>query len=695
MKITTDRSAFLTRRTIVALIIWGAACSLLAGSLFAFWRGDAASKSAPRTLTFAQRVTYQRAIENVYWRHRIWPKERSGSKPPLDAVMSQGQLETKVADYLRKSQALKDYWYRPITAEQLRAEMDRMARNTKQPEVLRELFKALGNDPFVIAECLARPALTDRLLSSWYAYDQRIHGELRRRAELDLAAHPAVEQMKHLSGKYSETELIRSSIGHEEDRSALGYSVQLNSREWDETVQELAAMFGDRPVAARAPARPTLGEGWSPAKAATMTQVKTGVISSLQEDETRFYVMAVIGLRDDRLNLVTISWPKEPLHQWLLKTENQLPTAIRVPTASYPLPKIADGSGCIDNTWAATVGPPRRRAGHTAVWTGSEMIIWGGFENVFPNPSFNTGARYNPSTDSWVGTTTTDAPSGRYSHTAVWTGSEMIVWGGSDFSGNFFSTGGKYDPATDSWTGTSTASPPAARSVHTAIWADNVMIVWGGYDGANDLNSGGRYNANTDSWTTTSTTNAPSARELHTAVWTGSEMIIWGGESGGSPFDTGGRYNPGTNSWTATDTVNAPAGRSYHTAVWTGSEMIVWGGYFFDGNNNYLNTGGRYNPDTNSWTATGLRDAPTARLYFIKIRTATEMVVWGGAGDAGFLNTGGKYNPMTDSWVPTDNTPNPRSRHAAVWTGSEMIVWGGSLQTGFHRLRWEIRPKFE
>ena len=42
--------------------------------------------------------------------------------------MSQAQLEKKVADYLRNSQALEDYWHRPITAEQLQAEMDRMAQ---------------------------------------------------------------------------------------------------------------------------------------------------------------------------------------------------------------------------------------------------------------------------------------------------------------------------------------------------------------------------------------------------------------------------------------------------------------------------------------------------------------------------------------------------------------------------------------
>src|SRR5262249_28325857 len=86
-------------------------------------------------------------------------------KPPLDAVISQAAVEKKVEDYLRHSQALEDNWRRPLTADQLQAEMERMASHTKQPKVLREIFEALGNDPFVIAECLARPVLAQRLVS--------------------------------------------------------------------------------------------------------------------------------------------------------------------------------------------------------------------------------------------------------------------------------------------------------------------------------------------------------------------------------------------------------------------------------------------------------------------------------------------------------------------------------------------------
>jgi len=76
------------------------------------------------------------------------------------------------------------------------------------------------------------------------------------------------------------------------------------------------------------------------------------------------------------------------------------------------------------------------------VWTGTEMIVWGGSDYI---SVFDTGGRYNSSTDSWTPTSTTNAPSGRVFHTAVWTGSEMIVWGG--LNNNFvdrLNTGGRY-----------------------------------------------------------------------------------------------------------------------------------------------------------------------------------------------------------------------------------------------------------
>ena len=297
------------------------------------------------------------------------------------------------------------------------------------------------------------------------------------------------------------------------------------------------------------------------------------------------------------------------------------------------------------------------------------MIVWGGY-GCDGNCVSNTGGRYNPSTDSWTATSTTNAPEGRIYHTAVWTGSEMIVWGGTG-AANYLNTGGRYNPSTDSWTATSTTNVPGARFSHTAVWTGSEMIVWGGSGDTINFffNTGGRYNPSTDSWTATSTANAPSPRNVHTAVWTGTQMIVWSGQVANGNSNTGGRYNPSTNSWTATSTANAPEGRWFPTAVWTGSEMIVWGG---ERANSLvpLNTGGRYNPSTNSWTATSIGNAPDARSGHTAVWTGSEMVVWGGGTSNGLLNTGGRY--CVPSGIPSPTpAPTPCPGGYAVCNGND------------------------
>ncbi len=334
-------------------------------------------------------------------------------------------------------------------------------------------------------------------------------------------------------------------------------------------------------------------------------------------------------------------------------------------------------------TWTATstTNPPSSRDFHTAVWTGSKMIVWGGRDSSNTS-SLNTGGIYDILADTWAPTSTTNAPSARYIHTAVWTGSKMIVWGGLLPNG-VTNTGGSYDPITNSWLATSTTNAPSVRGRHTAIWTGSKMIVWGGEDSSNTyLNTGGIYDPATDTWAATSTTNAPSNRWDHSAVWTGSKMIVWGGSISGTYTNTGGVYDPVTNTWTTTSTANAPSIRTLHTAVWTGTKMIVWGGH----NNSVLNTGGIYDPATDTWTATSTTNAPSPRANFTAVWTGTKMIVWGGTTLPNNTNTGGIYDPATDTWTATSttNAPSAREIHTAVWTGSKMIVWGADfvLNTG-------------
>gem|GEM_PF-4852694 len=158
---------------------------------------------------------------------------------------------------------------------------------------------------------------------------------------------------------------------------------------------------------------------------------------------------------------------------------------------------------------------------------------------------------------SWIPLSRRGAPGAREWHTAVWTGTEMIVWGGRIGDGSStitFADGGRYDPATDTWSALP-AAPIESRYLHTAVWTGTKMIVWGGSpDAVRAIGSGAEYTPG-GSWTLLPAARVGSVelagRGGHVAIWTGTEMIVWGGrhrEIGPIGRDTflndGARYRP-------------------------------------------------------------------------------------------------------------------------------------------------------
>jgi N-acetylneuraminic acid mutarotase len=333
---------------------------------------------------------------------------------------------------------------------------------------------------------------------------------------------------------------------------------------------------------------------------------------------------------------------------------------------SWSFTTTEDGVGSWTAT--ATLNAPSPRKEATAVWTGTEMLVWGG-EN---GTRLNTGGRYNPATDSWQAMSTNNAPGGCSTPVSVWTGEEMIVWCGRITSGD---RGGRYNPTTDTWSAISTDNAPGAVNYTTAVWTGTEMIVWGGY-GSTYSNSGGRYNPTTDTWLATTLTDAPAPRVYHTAVWSGSEMIVWGGDGG--PFvnigDTGGRYNPAINSWTAVTTSGFLNNKVGHITEWADTLMVAWNG---------KDNSGRYNPLTDSWTGVTAFNPLINRDNPLSTWTGQQMIVWGGK-IIDPLNSGATYSPSTDSWnlMTFSNAPSGRSDAVSVWTGTEFIIWGGQDWTG-------------
>ena len=624
-----------------------------------------------RTITFEERVRAQEAIERVYYSHQV------GAAIPFEQAVPRSLLERKVLTYLRQSVALDRFWQHPISAEMLQAELRRIARGTRMPDRLEELYRALGNDSFLIQETLVRQTLAGRLVENLSAFDARIHATERVLAEKLHRELSRGGRRVTFDGLPLEIELARVANGSRSPASEPDAAPDSSSgpRRVEISGEELRRW------------RSRLAQ-------------EVGEVGPVLEELEAFFVRIVLESTEDRLRFLQYEVPKKSPSAWWRESAQSFSPNLATPVADVhaalleggPAPATICACGSADFWDNGTLDDmPEPRYYHGSVWTGSLMIVWGGTISVYKT---NTGGRYDPATDTWTPMSTTGAPQARNQPFTFWTGSRVLVWGGDILVPTGFpsppqetNTGGLYDPVSDSWSPTSLSGAPAPLSRASAVWTGSEMIVWGGFDDFIGFSDAGyRYNPAADTWSPTSTAGAPSPREGHAAVWTGSEMIIWGGLISSSHLDTGGKYNPATDSWTPTSLAGAPIGRWLAVAAWTGSRMIIWSG--FAANNTMLSDGALYDPVADSWSAMSTAPSPLPIQYATTVWTGTEMVVWGGNFNSVPSNAGARYHPGTNSWTPTSTAGVvPRYWHSAVWTGSEMIVWGGidpggKVQTG-------------
>ncbi len=213
---------------------------------------------------------------------------------------------------------------------------------------------------------------------------------------------------------------------------------------------------------------------------------------------------------------------------------------------------------------------------------------------------------YNISTNTWSALSTTNAPTGAALGGNVWMGSPVnkwMFWGGDPASGTF--EGKLYYPATNTWT-TMTTPPAFVQSVNSPslVWTGSDVIVYGGaLNGVDNYsNQALKYNPTSNTWTELATLNKPSPRFSYSIKYGGDKLFIWGGfekqlDNSYIQVGSGAFYNLTDNTWNEIPaTSGAPDSRAGSLIEWTGQELYIWGGSSLSGRTGAL-SGGRYSPD--------------------------------------------------------------------------------------------------
>jgi hypothetical protein len=273
--------------------------------------------------------------------------------------------------------------------------------------------------------------------------------------------------------------------------------------------------------------------------------------------------------------------------------------------------------------WTELTAPPEIRTGAPQVWTGSQLLIWGGWSGGSDEqPPEQDGLAFDASSNMWGAIPPAPIP-GRSFPAYAWSGSELLVWGGWDgsYSGEepgTLSDGAAYDPSTQQWR----LLPPSGLTARAPlfVWTGEELIVWGTMLRTEDRPlDGAAYDPASDSWRTIA--KGPIELTDATAVWTGTEMIVFGAALHGgnfpeTPTAIGAAYDPASDTWRQLP--ESDIDPNANTASWLQDRLIAW---------DYSENTSAYSPGSDAWTS--LRGPPVDACEDVPRSVTAEGFVFG------------------------------------------------------------------
>lgn len=345
------------------------------------------------------------------------------------------------------------------------------------------------------------------------------------------------------------------------------------------------------------------------------------------------------------------------------------------------------GRNCMDGCqtgWVPTSVPPggfSPREHSAYVGIGNQLFVWGGCNES--GTALNSGALYDPRSNEWR-TIANDAntPSPRCAATAVWTGSVIVVWGGYEpATDSALSDGAIYDPVEDTWRSMSTG--PNARVFSIGAGTQALALFWAGRDADGEPLSGlDVYDFESEQWSSADGAEEPTLREE--PAWAAGNYTFWtyGGRlNAETASDHAAYYSMASNEWNTLPEGTTMMPRWGSFGAFVGGNFYVWGGRDVS---SIYEDGAVYSVD--AWDGLGDSNAPSARYaafgesgWVFPVNDSRFVVIGGLNGPGGYLRDGGFYDASEDAWTEIKAWPGGGSHAfgAAAWVGGELVVWGG------------------
>lgn len=353
-------------------------------------------------------------------------------------------------------------------------------------------------------------------------------------------------------------------------------------------------------------------------------------------------------------------------------------------------------------------------------WCVSGLAVAACLWLVFP-PDADAATTSNAESASTLAQGTwTSAPAGplsaRTQQAAIWTGSDLLIWGGQSVSfsttcpcsTNMLNNGALFDPRSEKWT-VMANSPLSPRDGVASVWTGHVALLWGGQteDTANtpaDSNRGAAFNPSSDRWSLLAASPL-SPRDDAIALWTGEEAIFIGGNSppgatsssslDGADID-GATYDPSTRRWTRLPTLPAKGlGAAYGiTATWSDHALIAWATFQttrpVGSNGTQIRTrqlGAEWTPGQRSWKLLPSPPQTVVTADGTSTWLAGRDVVTGATDCIGAMScpapiTGVAeiYDPARDAWATSPRAPIFIHPDLVVSTGTNLVLINESTE---------------